>query len=115
MSNGKIQPENIDTLMAMGKWLEKYGETIYETRKGPIRPQDWGATTLAQNGTVYIHLLKMKEENLLIPSLTGKIKSAVYFDGGDKVIFKETEFGVLLNVPKEKRNHVDTILVLEMK
>ncbi len=28
MPNGKIQPKNIDTLAVMGKWLEKYGETI---------------------------------------------------------------------------------------
>ena len=66
----------------MGNWLEKYGETIYNTRKGPIRPQEWGATTVAKDGTVYIHVLEMKDENLLIPSLPGKIKSAVYFDGG---------------------------------
>lgn len=115
MPNGKIQPENIDTLMVMGKWLEKYGETIYESRKGPIRPQDWGATTLGKDGKVYIHLLEMNDDNLLIPSLPAKIKSAVYFDGGEKVTFKETEFGILLNVPKTKRNNVDTILVLELK
>ncbi len=112
MPNGKIQPENIDTLMVMGKWLEKYGETIYETRKGPIRPQDWGATTMAKDGTVYIHLLELKDENLLIPSLPAKIKSLVYFNGGDKVTFKDTEYGILLNIPKEKQDHIDTIIVL---
>ncbi len=114
MPNGKIQPENIDTLMAMGKWLEKYGETVYATRKGPIRPQDWGATTLSKDGKIYVHLLEMKDENLLIPSLPGKIKSATYFDGGEKVKFKETEFGLLLNIPKGKQNSTDTILVFEL-
>lgn len=113
MPNGKIQPENIDTLMAMGKWLDKYGETIYNTRKGPLKPADWGATTLAKDGKIYIHLLDIKGENLLIPVLPGKIKSAVYFDGGEKVKFKETEFGILLNIPKAKQDGVDTILVVE--
>ncbi len=115
MPNGKIQPENVETLLEMGEWLDKYGETIYKTRRGPIRPQDWGATTSAKNGTVYIHLLEMKDENLLIPSLPGKIKSLKYFDGGEKVKFEETEYGVLLNVPKEKMDKTDTILVLTMK
>ncbi len=115
MPNGKIQPENIDTLMVMGKWLDKYGETIYGSRKGPVRPQDWGATTLGKDGKIYVHLLEMKDENLLIPALPAKIKSAVYFDGGEKVTFKETEFGIFLNVPKEKQNSVDTILVVDMK
>jgi alpha-L-fucosidase len=115
MPNGKIQPENIDTLAVIGKWIEKYGETIYNTRRGPIRPADWGATTVSKNGAVYIHLLEMKDENLLIPPLSGKIKSATYFEGGEKVTFKETEFGLLLNVPKAKQDKIDTILVVEIK
>ena len=114
MPNGKIQTENIDTLMVMGNWLERYGETIYDTRKGPIRPQDWGATTVAKDGTVYIHLLEVKDENLLLPSLPGKIQSAVYFDGGEKVKYKETDFGILFHIPKQKQDNIDTILVLKL-
>ena len=114
MPNGKIQPENIDTLMVMGQWLEKYGETIYGTRRGPIRPQEWGATTVDKDGNVYIHVLEMQDDELLIPSLPGKIKSAVYFDGGEKVQFKKTEDGILLTIPKEKRDKIDTILVLKL-
>lgn len=115
MPNGKIQTENIDTLMVMGEWLDKYGETIYETRRGPIQPADWGATTIHKNGTIYVHLLELKDENLLIPSLQSKIKSATYFENGDKVDFKETEYGLLLNVPWEKQDKIDTILVFKLK
>ncbi|MGV8136048.1 MAG: alpha-L-fucosidase [Mangrovibacterium sp.] len=115
MPNGKIQQENIDTLMVMGKWLEKYGETIYSTRKGPIRPQDWGVTTLAQDGKIYIHILNIEGEELLIPSLPGKIKSAKYFDGGEKVAFKETQLGLQLIIPKSKTDEIDTILEIELK
>jgi alpha-L-fucosidase len=114
MPNGKIQQENIDTLMAMGEWLEKYGETIYETRKGPIRPAEWGATTMTKNGTVYIHLLEMKGENLLIPSLPKKIKSATYFENGDLVDYEETKYGLLLNIPKNRQNNIDTVLKFKM-
>jgi alpha-L-fucosidase len=115
MPNGKIQQENIDTLMVMGKWLDKYGETIYETRRGPISPAEWGATTVAKDGTVYIHLLQLKDENLLIPSLPSKIKSITYFENGEKVDYKETEYGLLLNIPKEQQDNVDSILVVELK
>jgi alpha-L-fucosidase len=113
MPNGKIQPENIDTLMAMGKWLEKYGATIYNTRRGSLRPADWGATTVSKDGKIYIHLMNLKDESLLIPALPAKIKTAVFFDGGEKVKYKETEFGILLNIPKSKQDPIDTILVLE--
>lgn len=113
MPNGKIQQENIDTLMVMGNWLEKYGKTVYNTRKGPIRPAEWGATTMAKDGKIYIHLLQLQDENLLIPSLPSKIKSATYFENGEKVDFKETDYGLLLHIPAEKQNSIDTILIIE--
>ncbi len=115
MPNGRIQPENIETLMEMGQWLEKNGESIYNTRKGPISPNDWGATTQTKDGKVFIHILEIGGENLLLPSLPGKIKSATYFVSGEKVKYKETEFGLMINIPKEKQDKIDTILVVEMK
>ncbi|HOI48124.1 MAG TPA: alpha-L-fucosidase [Prolixibacteraceae bacterium] len=113
MPNGKIQPENVATLKEMGKWLEKYGETVYGTRKGPVEPADWGVTTHKGN-KIYIHLLNLKGENLLIPALPSKIKSAVYFDGGEKVRYRETEYGLLLHIPQNKQDAVDTILTIEV-
>ncbi len=110
MPNGKIQPENVDTLIAIGQWLDAYGETIYGTRRGPLKPDEWGATTQAKDGTVYIHVMNLQGENLLVPSLPEKIQSAVYFDGGDDVTYKETDYGLLLHIPKEKQHRIDTIL-----
>ena len=113
MANGKIQPENVDTLMVMGNWLAKYGETIYGTRKGPVKPSRWGATTQKGN-TIYIHILNLEEENLLIPNLEKKIKSATFFDDGSKVTFETTKFGTLLQIPRQKRQKVDTIIKVEI-
>lgn len=57
MSNCRIQPENVGTLMAIGQWLETYGDSIYGTRKGPIQPQEWGVTT-SKGKTVHVRSLK---------------------------------------------------------
>lgn len=113
MANGKIQQENVDTLLVIGKWLEKYGETIYGTDKGPISPKTWGATT-QKDGKVWIHILDYKENNLFIGKLPKKLKSAKFFDDQSIVKFKETEFGVILNIPAEKRKLIDTIIQLTM-
>ena len=113
MPNGKIQPENVDTLLVMGKWLDKYGETIYGTRKGPVKPCNWGATTQKGN-TIYLHVLDLNEENLLIPALSKKIKSVVFFDDNSSVKYKVTEFGTLLHIPFARRQKIDTILKIEI-
>ena len=113
MPNGKIQQENVDTLLVMGKWLDQYGESIYGTRKGPIKPLNWGATTQKDN-IIYVHILQLAEENLLIPNLEQKIRSVTFFDDGSKVTYKTTDFGTLLQVPYKKRKKVDTILKIEI-
>lgn len=113
MPNGKIQPENLDTLMIMGKWLDKYGETIYGTRKGPIRPTTWGAST-QKGGKVWLHILNCPEDVLFIGELPKKIKSLQFYDDHSKVKYTETKYGVILNIPEEKKKPVDTILELEM-
>ncbi len=113
MPNGEIQPENIDTLMVMGQWLEKYGESIYKTRKGPVSPVHWGATTQKGN-TIYLHILDLKEESLLIQEFKQKIKSATFFDDGSKVKFKATEFGTIFKLPFDKRQKNDTIIEIKI-
>jgi alpha-L-fucosidase len=57
MPNGEIQPEFVDRLHWMGKWLAKYGESVYHTSGGYIRPQRWGCLTQA-GGKTYVHVLQ---------------------------------------------------------
>ncbi len=114
MPNGRIQPENVDTLMAIGRWLETYGDAIYGTRKGPLRPQDWGAMT-TKGDQVFVHLLEHNGDHLFIEGYAPKVKSAIFFDDGSKVEIKREKEGLRLIVPEEKRKPVDTIIVLTLK
>ena len=56
MPNGEIQPEFKERLTDMGIWLKTYGESIYNTKGGYMRPQSWGALT-QKEGKVYVHVL----------------------------------------------------------
>jgi alpha-L-fucosidase len=114
MPNGMIQPENVDTLMAIGQWLERHGESIYGTRKGPVIPQEWGATTQKGN-MVYIHVLDHPGGTLEIAGYKPKIKTAQFFDDGSDVEVKKTKEGIILTLPKEKLQDIDTVVVLELK
>jgi len=114
MLNGEIQPENVDTLMAIGQWLEVNGESIYGTRQGPVKPQEWGATT-QKGSTVYVHVLDHKGGALKIEGYTPKLKSASFFDDGSEVEVKKSKKGITLTIPEEKLQDVDTIIVLTLK
>lgn len=54
--DGTLDPQSVERLEAIGKWLDKHGKTIYGTRGGPIAPQSWGVSTHTDD-TVYLHLL----------------------------------------------------------
>jgi len=54
--DGTIDPESASRLEEIGKWMSKYGHTIYGTRGGPIAPQPWGVSTQTSNA-IFLHVL----------------------------------------------------------
>jgi len=113
MPDGRIQPEFIKTLREVGEWTGKYGETIYETRGGPISPRAWGVTTQKGN-KVYVHILNPEDKSLLLPDFGKKVKNITVFSSGAKLKFKQDAFGIVISVPSEVLDETDTILVLEI-
>jgi alpha-L-fucosidase len=113
MPNGKIQPEFVNTLKEIGRWTDKYGETIYGTRGGPVSPRTWGVTTQKAN-KVYVHMLNAEDNNLLIPDFGKKVKNITLFSTGAKLKFKQDAFGIAISVPAEILDETDTILVMEI-
>lgn len=115
MPNGKIQPEFMDTLNAVGEWVKKYGETIYGTRGGIIDLQDWGTIT-AKNKILYVHILKKPSGNyIFIPSLKGEIKKAYSFYGKKSIPFKQQNEGVFLYIDGMPLHDIDTIIELTIE
>ena len=114
MPNGKIQPEFVERLKAIGTWLDKNGESIYGTRGGPITPRPWGVTT--QRGSkIYVHILDWQDAALLLPNLPRRIDSASILGTGEKVEVVEADYGTVLKLPASARDPVDNIVVLTTK
>jgi alpha-L-fucosidase len=116
MPNGKIQPEFIDTLKEIGKWLKVYGQTIYGTRGNIISPQKWGVVT-AKNKMLYVHIIETPANTpyILIPDLKQKIIAASLFSKGNKIKFKQTPEGVYIYLDELKTNDDDTIIQLNIQ
>jgi alpha-L-fucosidase len=112
MPNGKIQPEFVERLHAMGEWLRKNGDSVYGTRGGPVKPRPWGVTT-RKGSKVYVHVLDWPDEVLALPRIDG-VQSAKLFAGGTPVSVKTVEGATLLHLPPG-RDPVDTIVVLETR
>lgn len=114
MPNGRIQPECVERLEAMGEWLQKNGESIYGTRGGPVAPRPWGVTT--QKGkTVYVHILNYQDQALFLPGFKLKVHQASIFPGGSKIRFQKLKEGLLLDLSSIKLDEIDTIIKLDLK
>ena len=113
MPSGKIQPEFMERLKALGEWTRKNGVSLYGTRGGPISPRPWGVTTRKDN-TVYVHILDWKDSELVIPGLPARVKTAKLLKDSRSVTVNETPKGLLLSLPEGSLDPIDTIVVIEL-
>jgi alpha-L-fucosidase len=96
--DGTIQPEAVERLRQMGRWLKKYGTSVFGTRGGPIAPREWGVTT-QRGDTVFVHILDWPDHLLALPPITGRVVRAVMLDTNTPVEFAQSGAGLTLNVP----------------
>lgn len=116
MPDGTIQPEFVDTLKAIGNWLQLNGETIYGTRGNVIPPKDWGMLTI-KDKAVYMHVLKKPEQPgfIFIPELKQKINKAFLFTGKKEIKFKQQPEGTFIYLDGVALDDIDTIIQIELK
>ncbi|NLS96748.1 MAG: hypothetical protein GXX96_31830 [Planctomycetaceae bacterium] len=111
MPNGQIEPRQAERFREIGRWLEQYGESIYGTRGGPF----WGlgCLTTRRDQTIYVHVLKWYDDRVLLPPILQKILSHEVLTGGEAAV-RQTDDGVEILVPEERRSDLDTIVALHL-
>ena len=111
MPDGTIQPEFRKRLAEMGNWVRANGESVYNTRGGPVPPQDWGVTTHRGKNTVYLHLLSETIDRITVPDMGSKVKYARLLNG-TAVEFEEASSGTVFRIPEDFRDPYDTVIVV---
>ncbi|HOD81498.1 MAG: Alpha-L-fucosidase [Planctomycetes bacterium ADurb.Bin126] len=130
MPDGRIEPRQVESFRKIGQWLKQYGESIYATRGGPfvapgaaaVRAHGdkfalpggrwWGGSTHKGN-VVYLHILRWPGETIQVPPIPRKIVKHSVLTGGEATI-KQTDAGIEVSVPADRRDALDTIVKLEL-
>jgi alpha-L-fucosidase len=110
---GTIQEEFVTRLKEMGAWLNKFGQSIYGTRGGPLPPRPWGVTT-QKPGRVYAHILDWPDPVLVIPRLPMPVKKASLLGSNLEVKVAEVDQGLLLTIPYAGRDRTATVVAFEV-
>jgi alpha-L-fucosidase len=115
LPNGEFPADQIDILKEMGKWLRKNGESIYETRGGPVPNGEWGGTTQKGN-KVYVHVLNWPSDGspLVLAAFDKNMVNSEGLNVKNPTV-KQTLNGLEIELESKNRDEIDSIIVLEIE
>ncbi len=116
MPDGTIQTEFADTLKTIGNWMKQYGESIYGTRGGVLKIQEWGVVT-AKEKTWYAHIITSPKEAayIFIPEMKQKVVNCMLFNGKKMLKYKQQPEGLFVYLDQLQLDAIDTIIELQLQ
>ncbi len=113
MPDGRMEPRQAERLKEIGTWLEKYGESVYETTGGPYKPTGW-LTSTRKGKIIYIHLLNFNKNEVELPfPFDAKIKSCNILNG-KKLNFEKNGNRLLIPLPDKNPEELVTVLKIDV-
>ena len=107
---GTIQPEFVERLQAMGKWMKVYGDSIYGTTYGPLQNLTFGKTT-AKGRFVYLHVFDWPTESQLdVPGFQGRIAQITVLGDKRKLRWRQDDDKLTIQVPPTAPDQNDSVL-----
>ena len=112
--DGEVDANDITIFENIGKWMEKYGESIKGCSHTPLQVQAWGESTLKGN-TLYLHVFEWPTDGkLVVGGVKGKVKSAYLLNNRSQYL-KSSYKGVdlTIRVPKVAPDTVNSVVAIE--
>lgn len=111
LPSGALPSQSLERLREIGEWMKVYGETIYGTEAGDLKPQPWGAAT-RKGSKLYVHVLDRGVREIELP-MDARVKSAREFAGGKPVRFSRDGGRTRLSIPVQPEATIDYVVEIE--
>lgn len=112
-ADGSIIESHVERYKDLGKYLNKYGESLYGTRAGPYVSGPWGSCT-SKGNKLWLHIMgDLEDYKLTLPQLPAKVKSYKVLTGG-KVKIKNSKKGLAIELNENSLDKVTTIIEIEL-
>ncbi|MGH9469991.1 MAG: alpha-L-fucosidase, partial [Terriglobia bacterium] len=113
MGDGSIPEPSVQILTAVGKWMEKHGQTIYGSEICHVTNSTYAAFTRKGN-TLYMHVYFWPGEYVAIGGLKTKVNSARILTTGQNVRVEQTEFQAkFTGLPATAPDELATVLEIQ--
>jgi len=119
-ADGTFPDESITRLKAIGKWMDKYGESIYKTQASPFKKFEWGRCTQKRldNGTtnLYFQIFDWPKNNkLIIPGLVSDVNSAYSLQNQNEDLSVEKKLSeIIVELDPNQKNDYASVIVLNI-
>jgi alpha-L-fucosidase len=112
--DGTIQPEFQERLRAIGKWMDRNGDSIYGTTYGPIQGMA-GVRSTANGSDVFVHVFEWPGKTLdLSAAHVPKVRSVSLVASDDVLEFKQIN-GLKINLPPEQPDPDISVIRLRLE
>lgn len=115
-NTGRVPEECLSILSDAGKWINQYGDSIFDTTSSPFNISlDFGAAT-KKDGYLYLHILDYPEGQCInIPAIENEIKSVSLMgnSSSEKLEYTISDKEVRITLPAKPENEFDTVIIIE--
>lgn len=98
--DGTIQPEFVERLLTIGKWLEVNGESIYGTTYGPLQNVTYGRTT-AKGQIIFLHVFAWPTGSIHLKGIKSRVTQVRLLSGKRNLTFHQAGGQVAIDVPSQ--------------
>lgn len=117
---GTLKTEAVDRLQAIGTWMSKNNEAIYNTQASPTTEEpNWGRITMKvidNKGLLYLHVYDWEAGKTLPVDLKNKVESCYLLTDPSRVFKTETgDNGIEVKLAGEAPDSVASVIVLKLK
>ena len=113
--DGAFDDKDLTILSGIGKWMQKYGESIYGTGASPLPVQSWGVSTLKEN-KLYLHVFNWPVDGkLYVGGLISPPKKAYLLTDTSKTypLKSGSSADFYIVVPEKAPDSINSVVILE--
>ncbi|MDO7172394.1 alpha-L-fucosidase [Mariniflexile sp. AS56] len=113
--DGTIPPSQVNSLQAIGEWLEVNGESIYGADPSPLKFPPFAITS--QPNKLYLHIKNLDNLEVELNGILSNVKKAYCLADKEKnnLAFTQSEDTIKITIPEVLKQPRVTVVVLEIE
>lgn len=111
---GVIRPDESQRLAGIGRWMARYGETVYGSSASPFRLLPFFGRVTQKGNRLFVHVFDWPADGRLqLPGLTSEVTGAGIYRGPE-LKFDRSGSDVVVHLPPKAVDPIDSVVVVEL-